>query len=42
MTVNCLDCWFCVEVFPDEFEVCTKGNTERLLYHQFCEEYEKI
>ena len=26
----------------DEFEVCTKGNTERLLYHQFCEEYEKM
>ena len=25
MTVNCLDCWFCVEVFPDEFE-CIHGN----------------
>lgn len=25
MTVNCLDCWFCVEVFNEDFE-CTHGN----------------
>ena len=25
MTVHCLDCWYCVEVFDDDFE-CTHGN----------------
>ncbi len=26
----------------DEFEVCDKGNTERLMYNQFCDEWEQL
>ena len=42
--INCKNCkyhnwdWF---DDGEEFEVCDKGNTERLIYHQFCKEWEK-
>ena len=26
----------------DEFEVCDKGNTERLMYNKFCDEWEQL
>lgn len=26
----------------DEFEVCDRGNTERLMYHKFCKEWEEL
>ena len=25
----------------DDFEICEKGNNERLIYHYFCNEFEK-
>ncbi len=42
--INCSNCkyhnydWY---DDGDEFEVCDKGNTERLIYNQFCMDYEK-
>ena len=43
--INCGNCkyhnydWF---DDGDEFEVCEKGHTERLMYNQFCKEWEEL
>ena len=43
--VNCGNCHFHNYDWyddGDEFEVCDKGNTERLMYHQFCKDWVEL
>ena len=43
--VNCSNCHFHNYDWyddGDEFEVCDKGNTERLMYHQFCKDWVEL
>ena len=43
--VNCSNCHFHNYDWyddGDEFEVCDKGNTERLVYHQFCKDWVEL
>lgn len=43
--VNCGNCHFHNYDWyddGDEFEVCDKGNTERLVYHQFCKDWVEL
>lgn len=43
--VNCGNCQYHNYDWHDdgeEFEVCDKGNTERLIYNKFCNEWRKL
>lgn len=43
--VNCGNCHFHNYDWyddGDEFEVCDKGNDERLMYHQFCKDWVEL